>query len=107
MERRIFVTEHTGLLFRDKNGFTYFEKAGGSGPFVLLEFEDEAALVSWYEGAVTDGSKWGYTHHFMTLNDKKIRKLKPRPVGGQLPSGTTPSTAPENAPSGSLYQDND
>jgi hypothetical protein len=38
-----FVTAHAGLLFPREHGFTYIEKAGGSGPFVRLDFADRAA----------------------------------------------------------------
>jgi len=78
MKRRIFLTEHAGLLFRGKKHSTYFEKAGGSGPFVMLEFQDDEELAAWYEGTVSDGSEWGYTHHFMTFNDRRIKQLRPQ-----------------------------
>ena len=78
MKRRIFLTEHAGLLFRGKKHSTYFEKAGGSGPFVMLEFQDDEELAAWYEGTVSDGHEWGYTHHFMTFNDKRIKQLRPQ-----------------------------
>lgn len=78
MKRGLFLTEHAGLLFHDKSGFTYFEKAGGLGPFVMLNFKDMTDLVAWYEGTVSDGRKWGYTHHFMTCNDKRITQLRPQ-----------------------------
>lgn len=78
MKRRIFLTEHAGILFRGKKHSTYFEKAGGSGPFVMLEFQDDEDLAAWYEGTVSDGPEWGYTHHFMTFNDKKIKQLRPQ-----------------------------
>ncbi len=77
MKRCLLLTEHAGLLFRGKDSSRYFEKSGGRGPFVMLDFKDDADLIAWFEATVSDGKKWGYAHHFMTFNDKRIEQLKP------------------------------
>lgn len=40
---RTIKTFHTALLFRQRNGFTYLEKAGTRGPFVRLDLVHRAA----------------------------------------------------------------
>src|SRR6185503_19340600 len=73
---RWLATVHAGLLFSRKNGYTYIEKAGGSGPFVRLDFEDRAVLLGWLGGMFRGAERHGYTHHFATFNDAKIEMLQ-------------------------------
>jgi len=73
---RTCVTAHAGLLFPRKHGYTYIEKSGGSGPFVRLDFEDRADLLTWLAGMFRGAEKFGYTHHFATFNDTKIEMLE-------------------------------
>lgn len=74
--QRMFLTAHAGLLFPRKKGYTYIEKAGGSGPFVRLDFDDRADLLTWLSGMFRGAGKLGYTHHFVTFNDTKIEMLE-------------------------------
>jgi hypothetical protein len=67
-----FATTHAGLLFTSKKGCVYLEKAGGSGPFVRLDFDDEADLMAWLSAKF---DKWSGTHFFVTLNDSRIEML--------------------------------
>lgn len=70
-----FVTAHAGLLFSQQKGFTYIEKAGGTGPFVRLDFNQRSELLEWLSVIFKEGDKLGYTHHFATFNDDKIERL--------------------------------
>ena len=76
LPQRWFVTAHAGLLFPRERGYTYIEKAGGSGPFVRLDFDDRAALLTWFGGMFRGAEKLGYTHHFATFNDTKIEMIE-------------------------------
>jgi len=73
--QRTVVTAHAGLLHSWKGGFTYIEKAGGSGPFVRLDFNDRNELLSWLTGMFKGAERFGYTHHFATFNDASIESL--------------------------------
>lgn len=75
LPQRWFVTSHAGLLIPREHGFTYVEKAGGTGPFVRLDFDDRAALLRWFSGMFRGAEKLGYTHHFSTFNDTKIEMV--------------------------------
>ena len=72
-----FVTSHAGLLFPRKRGCTYIEKGGGSGPFVRIDFDDRADLLTWLNGVFEGGERLGFTHHFASFNDTKVALLKP------------------------------
>jgi hypothetical protein len=74
--QRWFVTVHAGLLISHKDGFTYVEKAGGSGPFVRLDFAERTDLLVWLGGMFRGAERLGYTHHFATFNDKKVETLE-------------------------------
>ncbi len=76
LPQRWFVTAHAGLLFRRGRGYTYVEKSGGSGPFVRLDFDDKADLLTWLSGMFRGAERLGYTHHFVTFNDTKIGRLE-------------------------------
>jgi hypothetical protein len=78
-----FATAHAGLLFPRQRGFTYIEKAGGSGPFLRLDLDDKRDLLTWYAGMFKGAEKLGYTHHFATFNDAKSEMIEP----GKPPSG--------------------
>lgn len=71
-----FVTVHAGLLLPREHGFTYIEKAGGSGPFVRLDFDDRGALLTWFGGMFRGAERLGYTHHFATFSDTKIEMVE-------------------------------
>jgi hypothetical protein len=75
LPQRWFVTAHAGLLFPRKRGYTYIEKSGGSGPFVRLDVEDRAALLTWFGGMFRGAQSLGYTHHFATFNDDAIERI--------------------------------
>ena len=74
--QRWFVTVHAGLLISRKDGFTYVEKAGGSGPFVRLDFKERIDLRIWLGGMFRGAERQGYTHHFATFNDTGIEILE-------------------------------
>jgi hypothetical protein len=76
LPQRWFVTVHAGLLFPRGRGFTYIEKAGGSGPFVRLDFDDRAALLTWFGKMFRGTERLGYTHHFATFNNAKIEMVE-------------------------------
>jgi hypothetical protein len=76
LPQRWFVTVHAGLLFPREHGFTYIEKAGGSGPFVRLDFDERAALLTWFGGMFRGAGRLGYSHHFATFNDTRIEVVE-------------------------------
>ncbi|HMC27010.1 MAG TPA: hypothetical protein VKM56_04355 [Verrucomicrobiae bacterium] len=71
----LLCTAHAGVLVRRERGYTYLEKAGGSGPFVRLDIEDRSDLFPWLS-AIFEAGKFGYTHHFATFNDTTISPLE-------------------------------
>lgn len=72
---RAFTTTHAGLLFQRGKGYVYLEKAGGSGPFVRLDFEDRTDLLVWLAAALK-GLEHEHTHVFATFNDASIEDLR-------------------------------
>jgi len=70
-------TCHGGLLLHRGSGFTYIEKAGGTGPFVRLDVERTPDLLPWLATAFKD-----YTHpnlrRFATFNLNAIEELRPQ-----------------------------
>ena len=69
-----FVTTHAGLLFSVKNGYTYLEKTGGSGPFMRLDFDGRTDLLMWLAGKFGKASG---DYIFATFNDSEIEMLHP------------------------------
>jgi hypothetical protein len=70
------LTEHAGLLFHDHEHYVYIEKAGGSGPFVRLDFTDLADLRTWLAAQHTSGANAAPHHqYFVTFNDQRIEAL--------------------------------
>lgn len=76
LPQRWFVTVHAGVLFPRQRGYTYIEKGGGRGPFLRLDFDDRAALLTWFAGMIRGSERLGYTHHFATFNDTKIEMIE-------------------------------
>ena len=76
LSQNYFVTAHAGLLFERERGFTYFEKAGGRGPFVRLDLENLTDLEVWLGELARLSKEAGSTHYFVTLNDSEIRQLE-------------------------------
>lgn len=70
----IVFTTHAGLLFKRKGRYSYVEKMSATAPFVRLDFTDRSDLQLWLANRAK-GSK--YTHHFITINDKRIEQLSP------------------------------
>lgn len=67
-------TAHTGLLFHHGKGYAYIEKAGGSGPFVRLDFDERSDLLPWLSASFNENEhKVG--HLFATFNDTEIKSL--------------------------------
>lgn len=70
------LTSHAGLLFHRHDRYSYLEKAGGSGPFVRLDFQDMADLKCWLAVEVNGGPNAMPDHaFFVTFNDEKIERL--------------------------------
>jgi len=80
LEKLVFNTDHAGVLIPRRNGYTYFEKAGGSGPFVRLDFDSRADLVPWLRAMyeLYKGPRGAYTNFFVTFNDSRIENLDVR-----------------------------
>ncbi len=74
LSHHTICTAHAGLLFHHKTGYTYVEKAGGSGPFVRLDFDNKSDLLPWLATAFIDYADTNATH-FATFNDSTIKKL--------------------------------
>lgn len=74
------LTSHAGLLFHDRDHYVYIEKAGGSGPFVRLDFDDMADLSTWLAKELNGGPGTVPNHlYFATFNNRKIETLNVRP----------------------------
>ncbi|HEX3797078.1 MAG TPA: hypothetical protein VH413_00130 [Verrucomicrobiae bacterium] len=73
----IISTDHAGLLFGSKGGYTYLEKAGGSGPFVRLDFQDKTDLLPWLAAAFLN-PKLSYVQRYATFNADSIENLNPK-----------------------------
>ena len=74
--KRFLVSVHAGVLFSRQRGFTYLEKAGGSGPFVRLDLQAEKDLVPWLTAIFAGAERQGFTDHFVTFNDSSIMRLE-------------------------------
>jgi hypothetical protein len=74
------LTDHAGVLFQTGKRCTYLEKAGGKGPFVRLELEDKADLLTWLAAHMEGGRKYGYTDFFATFNATEIRRIPVPPL---------------------------
>lgn len=68
------LTSHAGLLFRNHGQYLYIEKAGSSGPYVRLDFENKKDLFIWYKAAIKQTADKG-NPLFVTFNDKEIVDL--------------------------------
>lgn len=75
--KRILVSVHAGVLFSRQRGFTYLEKAGGSGPFVRLDVQNRDDLVPCLSAIFNGAERQGFTHHFVTFSDRAIVTLEP------------------------------
>lgn len=73
----IISTDHAGLLFHSTAGYVYLEKAGGSGPFVRLDFKDKSDLVPWLAAAFLY-PRQPHVQRFATFNADSIRDLDPK-----------------------------
>lgn len=77
ISHHMISTDHAGLLFRSKEGYTYLEKAGGPGPFVRLDFKDKSDLVPWLAAAFLN-PKPPFQQRFATFNADSIQNLSPK-----------------------------
>ena len=75
LPQRFLASVHAGLLFPRPRGFTYLEKAGGSGPFVRLDIQNRDDLVPWLSAIFTGAERQGFTHHFVTFNANNLVPL--------------------------------
>ena len=72
-------TSHAGLLLHNHGDYVYIEKAGGSGPFVRLDFKDMADLTTWLAAELNSGPGAGADQrYFATFNDKRIETVQLR-----------------------------
>jgi hypothetical protein len=76
LQAHTICTFHAGLLLHRKTGFTYLEKAGGSGPFARLDFDDRSELLQWL--SAFDKGEHRYSHLIATFNDARFEKLDSR-----------------------------
>jgi len=75
LRRKNFGTTHTGVLLSRKGGYTYIEKAGGSGPFVRLDVQNTSDLLPWFSFMMKE-LEHEFTHLFLTLNDTSIESIE-------------------------------
>lgn len=59
------VTDHMGVLLKQKNGYLYFEKTGGKGPFLRLDVQDPADIAVYFR----TGTFPDYPFNYMSIND--------------------------------------
>jgi hypothetical protein len=69
---RYFITGHAGLLMRKADGFVYFEKCGGAGPFVRLDFTRREDLRAWFENKYQASESRVYSHYLVSFNDREM-----------------------------------
>ncbi len=73
------VTDHMGVLLPQTNGWLYFEKTGGKGPFLRLDVQDPADIAAYFRTAT-----WpDYPFNFMSLNDTAFLEV---PLHPRIPS---------------------
>jgi hypothetical protein len=73
---RYFITSHAGLLMKEADGFVYFEKCGGAGPFVRLDSTKREDLQTWFENMYRSSEPRVYSHHLVSFNDQEMRLLR-------------------------------
>jgi hypothetical protein len=73
---RYFITGHAGLLMRMADGFVYFEKCGGAGPFVRLDFTKREDLRMWFENKYRSPEPTVYSHRVVSFNDREVWLLR-------------------------------
>jgi hypothetical protein len=73
---RWMTTTHAGILVHEGGQQVYLEKAGGSGPFVRLDFSRPRDLADWL-AAPLHASANGKTNgaYFATFNADRIERL--------------------------------
>jgi hypothetical protein len=69
LSQRHLTTAHAGLLVKQEHGYTYLEKAGGSGPFVRLDVQERSDLLPWLAAKFKGAAQLGSTHRFVTFNN--------------------------------------
>ena len=70
------VTDHFGALVPRENGYMYFEKTGGRGPFLRLDVEDLAEVAAYFS-TVT----WpDYPFNYLSINDESFLDVPLRPT---------------------------
>lgn len=58
------VTDHMGILLRQKDGWLYLEKTGGKGPFLRLDIQDPADLAAYFSTCT-----WpDYPSNYLSIN---------------------------------------
>jgi hypothetical protein len=72
----LVVTDHMGVLLQRKDGYLYFEKTGGRGPFLRIDAQDPADIVAYF----STGTWPDYPFNFMTVNDGLFLDVPLRPA---------------------------
>jgi hypothetical protein len=72
-----FSTCHVGLLFTRNKVYTYLEKDSGNGPFVRLDFDNHADLLTWLSSKVDRQEKGSGRYFLAAFNDTKVEPLQP------------------------------
>ena len=77
---RLVFTGHAGILLKTTDGYTYIEKAGGCGPFVMLDVKDIDDLAIYYGTIVSSINQGHYNVSFLTVNDATIKPVPRQPI---------------------------
>lgn len=82
------VTDHMGVLLKRDDGYLYFEKTGGRGPFLRIEVADPGDVAAYFS-TIT----WpDYPYNFMSLNGGQFLNvpLRPWPLAAPPPAAGSP-----------------
>lgn len=87
LDSSLAVTDHAGLLLRRDNGYLYFEKTGGRGPFLRIDLEDPADLAAYYSTMTWPDCP----HNLFSIDDARFLEVPRR-------NQTAPPAATEISP---------
>jgi hypothetical protein len=61
----LVVSDHMGVLLKQKDGYLYLEKTGGKGPFLRMDTQDPADIAAYFSTMT-----WpDYAFNFMSVNE--------------------------------------
>lgn len=78
------VTDHMGVLLRQKDGWLYLEKTGGKGPFLRIDVKDPAEIAAYF----STGTWPDYPFNFMSVNDGLFLDVPLKPRATSPPPAT-------------------